>query len=254
MTIFLLENKDGKQNKFETRAEAEEEKRELEEIGAEGLVIKQASMDGGAVDPNVSEEPLPGVDICVHCGADIEDGHCPDCDGQISDEELDSDEAVADAVNTANEIARARNEEHEQQSEQASTTVGGNDLPNAPDVTEDPVSWMPEHFIDIIEGVPSVNRKGYAVLAKHFGITVQSEPVTYPGQSDWEYAEFRATAVTPEGDTYTGYGSAHVDRGDDKGVLGELAETRACKRSIAWATGVGMVAIEEMQNSTEGRK
>lgn len=124
-------------------------------------------------------------------------------------------------------------------------------MPNSPDVTEDPVSWMPEHFIDIIEGVPSVNRKGYAVLAEHFDITVRAEPITYPGESGWEYAEFRATATKPNGDEYTGYGSAHVDRGDDKGVLGELAETRAMKRSISWATGIGMVAVSEMRGDQE---
>lgn len=126
-----------------------------------------------------------------------------------------------------------------------------NKIPESPNVTEDPISWMPEHFIDIIEGVPAINRKGYAVLAEHYDISVRSEPVTYPGESDWEYAEFRAIATTPEGDEYTGYGSAHVDRGDDKTVLGELAETRACKRAVAWSTGVGMTAVEEMKGGVD---
>jgi hypothetical protein len=223
-TIFILENEEGEQRQFDSRAKAEKKKEELARFDIE-TELKQATTDGGAATVEVADTEEDNEDI--------------------TDDELDADEEVAAAVNTANEIAQS------QQETQASTTVGGNDLPNSPDVTEDPVSWMPEHFIDVIEGVPSVNRKGYAVLAKHFDITVQSEPITYPGESDWQYAEFRATATTTEGDTYTGYGSAHVDRGDDKGVLGELAETRACKRSISWATGVGMVAISEMRGDQE---
>lgn len=127
-----------------------------------------------------------------------------------------------------------------------------NEIPESSTVTEDPISWMPEHFIDIIEGVPAINRKGYAVLAEHYGISIVAEPVTYPSESDWEYAEFRAVATTPEGDEYSGFGSAHIDRGDDKTLLGELAETRAIKRATANATGVGMTAVSEIQNSTRG--
>lgn len=120
-------------------------------------------------------------------------------------------------------------------------------IPDAPAVDEDPINWMPDHFTDVIDGVQVINRKGYAVLAEHYDISVIAEPVTIPSESDWEYAEFRATATTPDGEEYAGYGSAHVDRGDDKTLLGELAETRACKRSISWATGVGMVAVSEMK-------
>ena len=119
------------------------------------------------------------------------------------------------------------------------------------DLAEDPLSVMPSHFVDTIQGVPTINRKGYAVLAQHFGISVTAEPVTLPGETDHEYAEFKATAVTTDGQEYSGFGSAHVDRmdGDDPYLLAELAETRAMKRATAWATGVGMTAYSEMSNS-----
>jgi len=118
-------------------------------------------------------------------------------------------------------------------------------------LAEDPLSVMPSHFVDTIQGVPTINRKGYAVLAQHFGISVTAEPVTLPGETDFEYAEFKATAVTQDGQEYSGFGSAHVDRmdGDDPYLLAELAETRAMKRATAWATGVGMTAYSEMSNS-----
>jgi hypothetical protein len=119
------------------------------------------------------------------------------------------------------------------------------------DLAEDPLSVMPSHFVDTIQGVPTINRKGYAVLAEHFGISVTAEPVTLPGETDFEYAEFQAVATTHDGQEYSGFGSAHVDRmdGDDPYLLAELAETRAMKRATAWATGVGMTAFSEMSNS-----
>ena len=116
------------------------------------------------------------------------------------------------------------------------------------DITTDPLSVMPGHFVDTIQGVPTINRKGYAVLAEHFGVSVKAEPITLPSETDFEYAEFRAIATTEDGTEYSGFGSAHIDRmdGDDPHLLGELAETRALKRAVSWATGIGMTAYSEM--------
>lgn len=117
-----------------------------------------------------------------------------------------------------------------------------------PSVEEDPVDWLPGHFIDVIQGVPTVNRKGYAVIASQYGVEVQAEPITLAEETDFEYATFRAIATTEDGKEYSGIGSAHIDRGDDSEILNEMAETRAMKRSTAWATGIGMTAIEEIQS------
>jgi len=116
-------------------------------------------------------------------------------------------------------------------------------------VQDDPVEWLPGHFVDDIQGVPTVNRKGYAVIASKYGISVEAEPVTLPSETGFEYAEFRATAETPDGETYSGFGSAHVSRqdGDDQYLLAELAETRAMKRAVAWASGVGLTAMSELK-------
>mgnify|MGYP000294121194 CR=1 FL=1 len=119
------------------------------------------------------------------------------------------------------------------------------------DISDDPLSVMPTHFVDRIQGTPVINRKGYAVLAEHYGIEVVAEPVTLPGATDHTYAEFRAIATTDDGTEYSGFGSAHVDRqdGDDPYLLAELAETRAMKRAVSWATGIGMTAKVEMEGS-----
>lgn len=125
------------------------------------------------------------------------------------------------------------------------------DLPDEKpsNVDQDPIEWVPDHFIDEIQGVPTLNRKAYCVLAERYGISVTAEPVTLPSETDFEYAEFRAIATTEDGHEYSGFGSAHVNRqdGDDPHLLAELAETRALKRAASWATGVGMTAVEEMQ-------
>lgn len=116
-------------------------------------------------------------------------------------------------------------------------------------VSEDPITWMPEHFVDTIQGTPVLNRKAYCVIAERYGVAVTAEPITLPAESEFTHAVFRATAVTREGREYSGIGSAHVDRGDgdDAFLLAELAETRAMKRACAWATGLGITAVEEMR-------
>jgi hypothetical protein len=132
------------------------------------------------------------------------------------------------------------------------TTQDNDEVPQPSQLTSDPldvISRNADQFTDTIKGTVTINRQGYAVLAERFGISVTAEPVTLPSETGFEYAEFRATATTEDGATYTGFGSAHVDRqdGDDQYLLAELAETRAMKRATAWATGVGMSAVEELE-------
>lgn len=122
------------------------------------------------------------------------------------------------------------------------------EIPDNPSVADDPIDWVPSHFVDEIQGVPAINRKGYAVLAEQYEIEVTREFVTYPSDTDFEYAEAEATAVTRDGRAYSGFGSASIERDDDPTLLGELAETRAIKRSLALATGVGMTAVSELKN------
>lgn len=117
-----------------------------------------------------------------------------------------------------------------------------------PGVDTDPLDWVPGDFIDHIDGSPAINRKGYDVLAHHYGISVTTEVLVSPHETEYEYAEVVATAITEDSVSYTAHGSAHVKRGDDSWLLLEMADTRAAKRATARATGVGMVAVSELQN------
>jgi len=165
---------------------------------------------------------------------------CGDCDE--SDVEITTD-ATADG----GEVASPEVEDVD--AEIIDHTETADELPDEMPIDEDPVEFLPSHFVDQIQGVPTVNRKGYCVIASKYGIEVTAQPETLPSETDFEYAEFSAVAITPDGQQYTGFGSAHVDRqdGDDKYLLAELAETRAMKRAVAWASGIGMTAMSEMK-------
>jgi len=145
-------------------------------------------------------------------------------------------------------VGETRSVEHIEEPEPAENLE--DELPENPPIDQDPVNWLPTHFIDEIQGVPTVNRKGYCVIAARYGVSVKAEPVTLPSETEFEYAEFKAVATTENGQEYSGFGSAHVERqdGDDPHLLAELAETRAMKRATAWATGIGMTAMSEMTN------
>jgi hypothetical protein len=124
------------------------------------------------------------------------------------------------------------------------------DLPER-SVADDPLTWMPGHFIDEIDGTPSVNRKGFEVLSHFYDISVSAELQVTPEETDHEYARVKATATTPDGRTCEAFGSAHVDRGDDATLLLEMAGTRARKRALSIATGTGAVAVEELRNEVD---
>jgi len=116
-----------------------------------------------------------------------------------------------------------------------------------PDIDKNPVEWLPDHLIDIVEGVPTISRKGYCIVCQQYGVSIESEAVVRSSSAEFEYAEFRAVAVDADGKKFTGFGTAHIERGDDPYLLNELAETRAMKRAATWATGVGLTAVEEME-------
>jgi hypothetical protein len=115
----------------------------------------------------------------------------------------------------------------------------------------DPLDVVPEYMITQVDGQPTINKRGYAVIANHFDIAVRSEAITTAGETDHEYAEFKATAWQKEDGPeqgYTGHATARASE-DRRGIennLNEMAETRAMKRAVAWASGVGILAWEEM--------
>lgn len=115
----------------------------------------------------------------------------------------------------------------------------------------DPLEILPEHMIDHIQGQPAVNKRGYAMIAERYNIAVETDVVAFPWDNSEGRAVAKATATTDDGREYTGYGTACAGDGDMDDQLIELADTRAAKRALAWASGVGIVSYQELSGELE---
>lgn len=58
-------------------------------------------------------------------------------------------------------------------------------------------------------------------------------------------------AVTEDGKEYQDYATASADDGDMEDQIIELASTRALKRCVGWASGLGIVSYQELTNQLE---
>lgn len=115
----------------------------------------------------------------------------------------------------------------------------------------DPLSILPGHMIDSIQGQPAVNKRGYAMIAERYGIETSADVVTFPWENEEGRCVAKATAVTDDGKEYSGWATACAEDGDMADQLIELAETRALKRSVSWASGVGIVSYQELSEELQ---
>jgi hypothetical protein len=121
------------------------------------------------------------------------------------------------------------------------------DLPeDGPSVDEDPLVWMPDEFTDQIDGTVAINRKGFEVIAHHYGIECKTNMVILPTETNREYVAHEAVATDAEGHVYAAYGEADQSEVDTTQLI-RMSDTRAYKRAVSRASGVGMVAVEELQ-------
>jgi hypothetical protein len=201
---------------FSTRASAEDQLEELADLGADVTL----------------HPPDESAEWQYH-GDDPKDD---DDEDTRADGSGDAVEATPEPVDTTPE-------------RQGVPDASVSDLPDDPNLTDDPFAWMPGDFVDEIDGTPTINRRGYAALGRKFGISAPEKTVHVgPEDTDHTYCRVEATVVDDDGREYVNHGSAHVDRGDDPTLLLELATTRARKRALAGATGVGLIAVEELKN------
>lgn len=214
----------GNERTVGSRAEAEETTAEMNDLGMDVYIIPPGSTDDHDAGPEMEA-------TCQECGepVDVREAKSGPRGMPIHPECYDGAEVVeAEAVT-----------DHE-------------DLPER-SVADDPMKWMPGEFMDTIDGSPAINRKGFEVLAWYYDIDVFSDLEVAPEETDHEYCRVKARAVSKEsGREVEAYGSAHIDRGDDAHLLLEMADTRARKRALSIATGVGMVAVEELKNEVDG--
>lgn len=129
----------------------------------------------------------------------------------------------------------------------------GAELPER-SLTDDPIEWLSSEsseFVDTIDGTPAINRKGFEVLSHFYDVAVETNVEVNPAETDFTYCQVKAVATTEDGRRCEALGSAHVDRGDDSYLLLEMADTRARKRALSIATGVGAVAVAELKTKAE---
>jgi hypothetical protein len=221
----------GNERTVGSRAEAEETAAEMNDLGMDVDIIPPGSTD--------DHDAGPGMEAsCQECGepVDVREAKSGPRGMPIHPECYDGAEVV--------EAEAVPDEEFE----------GSTDMADLPErsVGDDPLKWMPSEFIDTIDSSVAINRKGFEVLAWYYDIDVFADLEVAPEETDHEYCRVKARAVSKEsGREVEAYGSAHIDRGDDAHLLLEMADTRARKRALSIATGVGMVAVEELKNEVD---
>lgn len=115
----------------------------------------------------------------------------------------------------------------------------------------DPLSILPGHMRDTVQGTPAINKRGYAMIAERYKIAVSAEILSYPWDNEEGRAVCRAVATTEDGREYSGVGTASKADGDMPEQLLELAETRSLKRAVSWASGVGIVSYQELSQEIQ---
>lgn len=115
-------------------------------------------------------------------------------------------------------------------------------------LSDDPLDVLPSYMITQVDGKPSLNKRGVSVLAYHFDIdVVDREVVAYPHETEYETAVVQFMVKGADGRKFSGMGEAHVDE-TPKHQLLRMAETRAYKRAVIFATGTGIVGYQELMD------
>jgi hypothetical protein len=149
------------------------------------------------------------------------------------------------------EVVEQTPEEH-QEVKQPETTAdvkqsAKEQLPDeGPSVDEDPLTWMPGEFTEKVDGTVTITRKGFEVLAHHYDVSGGTEMLVSPVDTDMEYTVHKATVTDSDGKEYTAFGEAHASDNGEENIV-RMSDTRAYKRAVSRATGVGTIAIEELQ-------
>lgn len=208
---YIITDGDGAEVEFESRAEAEEKRDDLKQLATQ--------MDGR--DPD---------DVQLKTPSD-EDG------GETQETVAQTRTVTNDEGEPAEVIDSGTPEQTEQALEELGESLG-----------TDPLDILPGHMVDLIKGQPAVNKRGYAMIAERYGIETSAEIVELPWENDGGRCVAKAEAITEDGKEYSGWATACAEDGDMEDQLIELAETRALKRSVSWASGVGIVSYQELQN------
>lgn len=201
--------------------------------------------DENGTDDTTDEDTTEGV-VCADCGEPVE----PAGAEFGPDNEPYHVECWADNESITADVVEVDDPQPEPVEPEAQPDDGPDTLPER-SVADDPMSWIPSDFVDEIDGSQAINRKGFEVLSHFYDVDIDPTMEVPPEDTGHEYCRVRCVATMPDGREVAAYGSAHVDRGDDADLLTEMADTRARKRALSIATGVGAVAVAELKNELQ---
>lgn len=151
--------------------------------------------------------------------------------------------------------------EHSENGASKPDTVDAEDTKNAMDVAtqslSDPLETLPGwmktevSYSDRGDSSTTINKRGCEVIANFLNLEPSFEVITSAEETEFEYAYHSCTVETDDGKTFTGYGTARAD-GEDQGEsegwkVEMMAQTRAYKRAVKFATGDGIEAFVEAQ-------
>jgi len=200
------------------------------------------------------------VDLLEQNGVDFETetdtgGEIPVADG---DEEIQTVETELVEESTNGDSPDATDAEDAQDT---LDTEHPKDAPDAMDVVQrslsDPLETLPGwmktevSYSDRGDSSTTINKRGCEVIANFLGLEPSFDVLTSAEETDFEYAYHSCTVETEGGKTFTGYGVARADGKDqaenDGWKLEMMAQTRAYKRAVKFATGDGIAAFVEAQ-------
>ncbi len=228
MSFSVIDHGNDNARAFESRAEAEDKAKNIKMMVNDPSAIEV--VQGAYDDYETFEEDSEGEPAEQDLEPEIVD-HAPSTDGG---------EVEAQAQETTEAIDKL-----------------GESLEDDPlnvlqeSIDDDPLDILPSYMITQVEGKPSLNKRGVSVLAYHYNISVvDKEVVAYPHETEYESCYVNITVTNGDGQQYVGAGEA-VTPDVDRDKLLRMAETRAYKRAVIFATGTGIVGYQEMVNSLE---
>ena len=220
MSWIVRDTNRDKEWEVGSRSEAEEKKSTAVELGATPENIE-------IVPPQEDIEP----EVVDHATA--ADGGAEVVEEQPTPEEMEADPDIITSPEDLEQDAEAI--------DQLGESLG-----------TDPLSILPSHMVDTIQGQPAVNKRGYAMIAERYNIGVSARIVEFPWENEEGRCVAHATAETEDDRRYSGWATASTEDGDMEAQIIEVAETRALKRAVSWASGVGIVSYVEMTDQLEG--
>jgi hypothetical protein len=241
-SVVLIDEDTGNKKHFDSRKEAEEQARNLP--GEYKVEAANGSEPGSAEDIDARTPDNVEVVDMSDTKEKMEEGYEERAEASDSDatEEERPPEDIIESIEDGIEHAVEERDEAD-----ALDQLGES-------LETDPLSILPGHMVDNIKGQHAINKRGYAMIAERYGVEVTADIVQFPWENDEGRAVAKATAITEDGKEYQDWATASKDDGDMSEQLIELASTRALKRCVGWATGLGIVSYQELSKELEGNQ